>query len=387
VLSFVATFISLAALNRNVGVRLVAIVEPSEHPRSTLNDNLEPVSALATRYKCPIFRSTGELLADSSLADEIDGAIVCTPHSTHFEVGELLLREDERRAEKGGKALHILMEKPMTTNVLEAKKLHQLVGKRQTNYRSSGCFLLNHSANYREQTKAAHNLVRDGRLGAIRHIAVSFAAPPIWLFDDPANEGWNKPDSTGTMLGNGFVWGQSSHVLAWIFHVGCGRIQPRRVYCIMNHSETTGADVSHSATIHCEGGITFSLSGTSLLPGCEYSDPPVGKQVNIEIFGSDGSLFYSGNDHDSASGRLEFRVGSDENEYGKIEELCAPMGFLFENTAEGGIGPESLQNFVAACSGKDFYPGADIKIGLMTVQTIEAMYRSQNSGLVEDIKN
>ena len=37
----------------------------------------------------------------------------------------------------------------------------------------------------------------------------------LWLFDDPANVGWTQ--RTGGMAGNGFAWGQLSHLLAFVF--------------------------------------------------------------------------------------------------------------------------------------------------------------------------
>lgn len=39
-------------------------------------------------------------------------------------------------------------------------------------------------------------------------VAVSafFASPLSWIFDDPANTGWNEPDGSEEMLGNGFAW-------------------------------------------------------------------------------------------------------------------------------------------------------------------------------------
>lgn len=92
-----------------------------------------------------------------------------------------------------------------------------------------------------------------------------------------------------------FTRGQSSHLLAWIYHVaGCENLIPTRVYCAMTTSERTGADVSHAATVLCKNGATFSLSGTSLLPGNAHSDPPVGKRIAIKIFGDKGALIYSG---------------------------------------------------------------------------------------------
>ena len=198
----------------------------------------------------------------------MDGAIVCTPHSTHFNIGRELIQEGERRyneaklaAEGEGQTevtyrpINILMEKPMTTNVKQAKELYDLLMNRQnerlkgeTNPRGEqaemetttngaigggvGCFLINHSANYRPQARAAHALIQSGKLGTIRHVSAFFASPLSWIFDDPSNTGWNEPDDSGEMLGNGFAWGQSSHLLAWIYHVaGCENLVPSRVYC------------------------------------------------------------------------------------------------------------------------------------------------------------
>jgi thiamine monophosphate kinase len=79
------------------------------------------------------------------------------------------------------------MEKPMTTNVKEAKELHNLLMDRQVEGSMDvggemtekpqelnvgggvGCFLINHSANYRAQARAARSLIQSGKLGEIRH--------------------------------------------------------------------------------------------------------------------------------------------------------------------------------------------------------------------------
>ena len=47
-------------------------------------------------------------------------------------------------------------------------------------------------------------------------------SPLLFLFDDPRNDGWVKP--SGTMVqadgsGNGFGWGQLSHLLGWVLFV------------------------------------------------------------------------------------------------------------------------------------------------------------------------
>ncbi|KAL3787245.1 hypothetical protein ACHAWO_003482 [Cyclotella atomus] len=337
----------------------------------------------------------------------MDGAIVCTPHSTHFAIGRELINEGKRRynADRSNcRPVNVLMEKPMTTNVKEAKELHNLLMDRQAEGSVDvggertekprelnvgggvGCFLINHSANYRMQARAARSLIQTGKLGEIQHVSAFFASPLSWIFDDPANTGWNEPDDSGEMLGNGFAWGQSSHLLAWIYHVaGCDNLIPHRVYCAMTTSERTGADVSHAATVMCKNGAIFSLSGTSLLPGNAHSDPPVGKRIKIKIFGTKGALIYSGIDRDPSSGSLEWLRG-DGDHHGAVEIQCPELGFEFEDLSQDGIGPESMQCFIDSCLGRDdFYTGADVLVGLRSVQTIDAMYRSHVSGNAETV--
>ena len=120
----------------------------------------------------------------------MDGAIVCTPHSTHYKIGRELIEEGKRRydADKlNYRPVNVLMEKPMTTNVKEAMELHRLITSRRVEASvhaggeksevstevkvggGVGCFLINHSANYRAQARAARSLIQSGKLGEIRH--------------------------------------------------------------------------------------------------------------------------------------------------------------------------------------------------------------------------
>jgi predicted dehydrogenase len=60
------------------------------------------------------------------LGPELDGVMLATPHTTHYGIGQVLLDEAKRRIDAGEKPLHILMEKPVTANVEEAKELHEV---------------------------------------------------------------------------------------------------------------------------------------------------------------------------------------------------------------------------------------------------------------------
>jgi hypothetical protein len=258
----------------------------------------------------------------------------------------------------------------------------------------------------------------------------------MWLFNDPSNHAWvsttpwqtaSSPDDDENqqrpMIGNGYAYGQIAHVLAWIYAVlGAGENKkdehidiaiPTKVFCNMSHATNTGADLSFAAVITCHDGITFALSGTALLPGSQYADPPVGKHIKIELFGEEGCLLYGGDDRIPESGRLELR----KTDLGKKEDgqslfPCArgqdwsdllgddvaselKDGFYFEDGKQEGNGPGSMKSFLDAChaSSMQYARGIHVQnavvndslIGLRTVQVIDAMYRSSISGNVEEI--
>ena len=150
----------------------------------------------------------------------------------------------------------------------------------------------------------------------------------------------------------------------------------------MTHSPTTGADVAHAGVVKCrdvknDTDVVMSISGTSLLPGNEHSDPPVGKQITMKIYGNEGSIIYVGDTRDRRTGDLELREVSRDG----VIELPAGSGFDFEALDNQGTGPESLQSFLSACLGEEFYHGADALVGLRTVQVLDAMYRSNAEGV------
>jgi predicted dehydrogenase len=116
-----------------------------------LNPTLESLDALSSRYgDCPTYSSLFDLLSDPDVGPQVDGVIVCTPHSTHFEIGRMLIDEGRRRYEEGAgegdgdgddddahrrcrrhRPMNVLMEKPMTTDVDEARELHDLLADRR----------------------------------------------------------------------------------------------------------------------------------------------------------------------------------------------------------------------------------------------------------------
>ena len=116
----------LPQLDRNPKAEIAAIVQHSEHPSSKLA-RLQSRTELAEKYKAPWYEDITDVFDDEDNLGPIDGVLVATPHSTHYEIGRTLLAEAHRRRRAGEPPLHVLMEKPVTADVDQAKQLHDLV--------------------------------------------------------------------------------------------------------------------------------------------------------------------------------------------------------------------------------------------------------------------
>ena len=312
----------LPHLHRHPDAEIVAVVDPCATPRSAIS-TLVPLKELGTKYGCATFESFDACLA-SGLA--FDGVIVCTSHASHSQLGAQAL----------AKGKHVLMEKPMTTDPTEARLLHALVQQ------TGKIFMVNNTANWREQTRIATSWVAEGRLGRIQHVSCGMASPLLWLFDEPGNDGWCVP--SGTMVGNGFGWGQLSHSLAWVLRVT--GLVPSTVYAEMSHSERTGADLFDCAIVRCDGGASICVQGAASVPFSSYTES--GKAIHNVVYGTEGMLTYSGDDKDPASGGLALK------RHDGASDMQARFEFEdYDALSNGGRGPDSLLAFVAACAGDE----------------------------------
>jgi predicted dehydrogenase len=186
---------------------------------------------LAEEYGCAAFGTLDDLL-DSDLS--VDGVLISTPHRTHFDLGMQAIAA----------GLNVLIEKPMTTTSEDAQTIvdaAKAAGK---------IFMVNTTANWREQTPAAAAMVDERKLGEIRHVQLHMGSPLMMLFDDASRKTW--VDGVGKAGLNGFAWGQLSHITSWVFKVT--GLRPAEVFAMMQISENSGADLSDAATIRCTNG-------------------------------------------------------------------------------------------------------------------------------------
>ena len=104
----------------------------------------------------PIFSSCEEMIADEAFMANLDGVIICTAHACHADMGKKFLA--------AGK--HVLMEKPMTVSVPEARELAAAANAAAPKL----AFMVNNTANFRAKCFEARRLVEAGELGDIHHV-------------------------------------------------------------------------------------------------------------------------------------------------------------------------------------------------------------------------
>ena len=267
----------------------------------------------------------------------------------------------------------------MTTDVGEARTLLDAARAAPTK-----AFLINNTANWQPGTVTAHEWVQAGKLGEVKHVSSVFAAPLGWLFEGEAHKEWQQ--LTGSMKGNGFGWGQFSHTFAWLYKVS--GLTPKSVFAVCDTSKVTGADLFDAVIIKCTNGCTISASGVGAAPDNGA------KVVGNWLFGDKGMLSYGGLagsdnvENDATAAGAEAAPGGKRSHlelWGHDGSHMVGPPFQFESLDQEGTGPGSMDAFVAACRGEEYFEGAGALEGLKAVATIEAMYRSMHSGKTEEV--
>jgi predicted dehydrogenase len=125
--------------------------------------NPEALRQITEKFGIPSgYTDYRELLAKEPL----DGAIIVSPHTVHFEQAMACLEA----------GLHVLVDKPMTTSAADARAM---VAKAAEVGRQ---IVVPYGWNFKDFTRQAADLVAAGRLGEIRHVSCQMASPTGDLF-------------------------------------------------------------------------------------------------------------------------------------------------------------------------------------------------------------
>ncbi len=285
--------------------------------------------------------------------DDLDGAIISTPHTEHFKCAKKALENN----------LHLIIEKPMTLKSEEAKEIYEISIKKNKE------IIIPYGYNFTHFMDKAKEYIDENLLGEIKHIDGSMSSPTLDLFGgkglieakdhtfQPLSTTWSDPEK-----GGGYAWGQTSHLIGAIFKLI--KLTPEKLFCF--HSESpTKVDYTNAVSLLFKEGATATISGCAYLPKGKE------EHIEIKIHGTKGALFL---DIEPYRERLTIKVEGENIEYDMKGD-----GALTYSTNP------AIDALVSACEGKIINHGSNALNGYKTVQVLDAMYRSMNSKKLETV--
>lgn len=192
---------------------------------------------------------------------------IVTPNHVHFEPSKLALEN----------GFHVVLDKPMTFSLSEAKELKQVVDS------TGQKFCLTHTYTGYPMVKEAKQLIKSGKLGKIRKVYVQY--PQGWLstFLEGAD---NKQASWRTDPGKSGIAGAMGDIGTHAFNLAeyiTGLSVSHLCADINVVVEGRKLDDDGAVLLKFEGGASGVLIATQVAAGAENN-------INISVYGEKGGL-------------------------------------------------------------------------------------------------
>ncbi|MBI2190376.1 MAG: Gfo/Idh/MocA family oxidoreductase [Planctomycetes bacterium] len=289
---------------------------------------------------------------------ELDGVVVTTPHTVHYEPARACLEQ----------GLHVMCEKPFCTRAEEARDLVRIAAEKNLH------LLVPLGWNYKPFFQEAKRRVQSGVLGSIQFLTCHMASPIRDLLtgapfptDDvggqasktlftPAASTWADPK----VAGGGYGHSQLSHSTGML--CGLTGLRAAEVYARMA-APGSRVELYDAIIATFEGGAIGSVSGAGTVPISQRF------QVDIRIWGSDGMLLL-----DFERTRMEIIRHDGKSEALKLEVKDG------DYSCEG-----PPNNFADLILGKDTVNGSPGEASMRSVEILDAAYRSAVSGKPEKV--
>ncbi|NOZ20314.1 MAG: Gfo/Idh/MocA family oxidoreductase [Planctomycetes bacterium] len=277
--------------------------------------------------------ATTEECKDVLGRDDVDGVCVLLPHSLHHPIAKAAL--------EAGK--HVLVEKPMVTDVAQAE---DLIATSEKTGRKLG---IAYQRSFLPEYLYVHRMVQNGEFGQVRFMTAHVEQGWYNIVTNPNKKrGW-KTDPA--QAGGGQLVDTGSHTVAAMLYV-C-QMDPVEVFAFIDNCGLN-VDVNTSMAVRFAQGAQATVT----VGGFGHS-----VTESIRVVG------------DKASARIFFRTVKEQALEVNGEVIDAPSIIPMSN-------PDS--NFVDVILGKA-EPGADGLLGLRVAQLSEAAYRSAETHAVAKV--
>jgi predicted dehydrogenase len=329
-----ATEAHLPALSQNPDAELVAIVEPREEGLRTAAEAFAVEQA---------YREVEPMLDEV----EPDGVVIAVPHAHHYPVARAALEH----------GAHVLLEKPMVLRPAHGRELIALARERGRE------LIVGYPWHYNSQARMVRRALADGRVGRLEFVSCLFGSTVRELyrghgtaydayfgFEGPQDETYSVPE----LAGGGQGQTQVTHSAALLFWLT--GLCPAQVTAFCESFELR-VDLCDAVAVRFDGGAIGTVASTGSIP---VGHPEV---LEYRLFGTDGYASF-----DVMQGRAAFH-GAD----GAVEEL--PRLELSDRYPH--YAPSA--NLVDAVLGRGENE-SPAEIGQLTVEFLDAMYRSAAAG-------
>ncbi len=259
---------------------------------------------------------------------DIDAVAILLPHSLHYPVALEALR--------AGK--HVLVEKPMVTDVAHGRELVREAAERNLR------LAVGYQRSYLSEYVRVRQMVESGELGEVRFVSAHLEQSWFAHFlSDAGTTSWRKkPDE----VGGGQLVDTGSHTVAALLDVTS--LVPREAFAYVENSGLP-VDVNTAAVIRFQGGAV----GTLMVGGFGHSVTEV-----LRVVG------------DRASARIFFRTVREQSLEVNGERVDAKS--LVPASTPNANFIDAILNGTAI--------DADGELGLRVAQLSEAIYRSAREG-------
>lgn len=296
---------------------------------------------------------TGEPIKDYNdlLAMDCDAVSICLPNFLHKEVGIAAL--------KAGK--HVLIEKPLARNGKEGKEILDAA----TEAGKSVFYCENNM--YAPAFRKVKEVIEEGAVGKI------YMARGKEQHSGPHSAWFYKKDKAG---GGSLVDLGIHDIACLVWFMDC---DVERVFCqtstmIQVREEFGKCDVEDNAVgiLYFENGAQVTIEESWTAPG--------GYDMKFEIYGVDGQIIVD------PCRMTPLNVYSEKGYGYAVEKASSTAGWTFPVPEEAWTFgyPQEIAHFME-CIEKDKNPLTDGAYGLKIIQIVDAMYKSAESGKIENV--
>jgi predicted dehydrogenase len=213
-------------------------------------------ASLSQLAGCKHLSTVEELLQLS----ELDAVIICSPHFLH----------ESHTLQAFQQAKHVLVEKPMATDVQACQRMIASSVKAQR------VLMVGHFQRYRLTNAAAKMAIADGRLGRVFFIQDT-------LFEQPSTKPWEQDARA-----RGFLLGYGIHAIDRILWWQEGR-KVRSVYGISQNPDNRSVECISSVILEFDDQSVASIT-TSNYGGLPRANSPGAAFFQATVIGSSGAL-------------------------------------------------------------------------------------------------